>query len=80
MNPAATRVHICSFSSNAAELPKGKRSASDVLEALRISPRISTFDMSEHSWLADAIHELRRDGKIKDVAEPYPWHRFEVIE
>ena len=74
------RVHICSFSSSAAELPKGRQSAADVLEALRTNPRISTFDMSEHSWLVDAIHELKRAGKIKEIAEPYPWHRYWVVE
>ena len=74
------RVHICSFSSSAAELPKGRRSAADVLEALRTSPRISSFDMSEHSWLADAIHELKRAGQVKEIAEPYPWHHYKVVE
>lgn len=73
------RVHICDFSSSVAELPKGRRSAADVLEALRTNPRISNFDMSEHNWLADAIHELKRSGQIKEIAEPYPWHHYKVV-
>lgn len=67
-----------SFSSAAAELPPGSRSTADVLQALRTNPRVSTFDMSEHGWLANAIHELKRAGQISEIAEPYPWHRYRV--
>lgn len=74
-----SRVYLDSFSSSAAELPKGRRSAADVLEALRTSPRVSTFDMSEHRWLADAIRELKQSGQIKEIAEPYPWHHYKVV-
>ena len=69
-------ARVDSFSSPAAELPRGRRTAEDVLQALRTNPRISTFDLSEHGWLADAIHELKRDGRITEIAEPYPWHHY----
>lgn len=67
-----------SFSSAAAELPRGNRTVEDVLQALRTNQRVSTFDMSEHIWLANAIHELKRAGRIKEIADTYPWHSYQV--
>lgn len=70
-----------SFSGAAADLPKGRRSSEAVLAALRIDPRISTFDLSEHAWLRGIVDELKRDGRIvEDRSEPYPWHRYVVQE
>lgn len=75
------RVFLDSFSGAAADLPRGKRSPAAVLAALRINPRVSTFDMSEHAWLCDCISSLKADHLItEDQTEPYPWHRFSVVE
>lgn len=71
-------VHICSFSSPAAELPKNKRTSADVLAALRSNPRISTWDISELRWLRGAIEDLEARGLIEAQLEPYPWHRWKV--
>ena len=75
------RIILCSFSGAAAELPKGRRSDTDVLRALAPSPRVSTWDMSEHRWLCGCIDSLKRGGLItEDKAEPYPWHRYNLTE
>ena len=67
-----------SFSSAAAEFPPGSRSTADVLQALRTNPRVSTFDLSEHIWLANAINVLKRGGSITEIADVYPWHCYRV--
>jgi hypothetical protein len=71
--------HVCSFSSPAAELPKKRRTSADVLAALKLNPRISTWDMSERKWLRSAIEDLECRGLIEEQREePYPWHRWKV--
>lgn len=68
-----------SFSGPASELPPSKRTPSHVLAALRINPRVSTFDMSETPWLRGCIDSLKNSGHIvEDKDEPYPWHLFLV--
>lgn len=75
------RVFLDSFSGLAAELPRAKRTPADVLAALRLNPRVSTFDMSECPWLVRCIDTLKGDNKIvEDKNEPYPWHRYVVVE
>lgn len=69
---------IDSFSGAASDLKKGQRTEANVLEALRRDPRISTWDFCEHGWLDHIVKELKRTGQIKELDEPYPWHRFEV--
>lgn len=74
-------IFLDSFSGAAADLPKGKRTANDVLAVLAKSPRVSTFDMSEHRWLRDAVYELHKRGLIdEDPTEPYPWHRYTLTD
>lgn len=73
-------IHICSFSGAAAELIKGHRTPDDILSALKVNPRVSTFDMSEIRWLRERIAFLEKDGLIVSVSEPYPWHRYEITE
>lgn len=71
-----------SFSGAAAGLPKGKRTPEHVLAALRRNPRVSTWDMSEHRWLRNAIYQLLDEGKIEDLSaqEGFPWHRYRVVD
>lgn len=71
-------IFLDSFSGTAAELPKGRRTDADVLEALRTDPRVSTFDMGELPWLRSIIKSLKADGSIVEIDEPYPWLRFKV--
>lgn len=81
MSQSRAVSHGCfdSFSGLAADLPKGKRTKENVLSALRLNPRISTWDMSEHPWLCGCIADLKRENLIvEDKDEPYPWHRFAV--
>ncbi len=68
------------FSGAASDLPKGKRTAGEVLAVLAKHPRVSTWDMSEHAWLRGLIEEMIRDGLIVEVAQHYPWHRYKVVE
>jgi hypothetical protein len=71
-------ILIDSFSGAAADLPKGRRNAAHVLEVLRKHPRVSTWDLSEHTWLRAAIDELQTAGAITAVPEAFPWHRYVV--
>lgn len=77
---AKYRIFLDSFSGAAADLEKGHRTPDDILMALRNDRRVSTFDMSEHRWLWEGIEQLKRDGRIKELQEPYPWHRYVILE
>jgi hypothetical protein len=74
------RLYIDSFCGPAAELKRGHRQPDDILSALKINPCVSTFDMSEHGWLVDGINALKKSGRIIELNEPYPWHRFKIVE
>ena len=68
-----------SFSGPAALLPPSRRTPEHVLAALRMNPRVSTWDMSETAWLRGCIEALKNHGRIiEDKDEPYPWHRYIV--
>lgn len=70
-----------SFSGAAADLPPSRRSDADILAALRKSPRVSVWDMSEVAWLRLGIQSLERRGLIRDDRkEPYPWIRYTLTE
>ena len=72
-------IYLDSFSGTAAQLPRGKRTSEHVLAALRINPRVSTFDLSENKWLWRCISDLKESGQItQDEDEPYPWHLYYV--
>lgn len=72
-------IFLDSFSGHAAELPRGKRTPADVLEALKRDPRVSVWDMGDLPWLRNAIGDLIEAGSIVyDASEPYPWCRYEV--
>jgi len=74
-------VFIDSFSGVASDLKPAHRTPNRVLAVLAKHPRVSTWDMSEHAWLRGCIDILERDGHIvEDRSEPYPWHRFNVVE
>jgi hypothetical protein len=74
-------IYVDSFSGSAASLPPSRRTPAGVLAALSKDPRISTFDMSELLWLRGCIDALKRTGRItEDTSEPYPWHKFNVVE
>lgn len=75
-----SRVFLDSFSGPAAELKGGQRTSANVLAALAKNPRVSTWDMSENPWLYACIKELKTAGKIIEKDEPYPWHRYEIVE
>lgn len=70
---------VCSFSTRVADLKGRDRTPENVLAVLRISPRVSCFDLSEHKWLRDMISMLECAGHIADdKAEPYPYVRYTV--
>jgi DNA-binding HxlR family transcriptional regulator len=73
-------MHIDYFSGAASELKRGHRGADDVLSVLANSPRVSTWDMSELSWLRTAIADLEQRGLIVAKDEPYPWHRYALTD
>lgn len=76
---AVTHGVFDSFSGHAAQLPPNRRTPAGVLAALRINPRISTWDMSETPWLRGCIDSLKNSGQItEDKDEPYPWHLYIV--
>ena len=74
-----THGMLDSFSGPAAQLPPNRRTPAHVLAALRMNPRVSTWDMSETAWLRGCIEALKNNGRIiEDKDEPYPWHRYIV--
>lgn len=73
-------MHICSFSSNAAELKPKNRTAINALLALQKNPRISTFDMSDNMWLCGLVKILEHKKYIKPIDEPYPWHKWGITK
>lgn len=73
------RIFIDSFSGPASDLKASHRTPAKVLECLKKNPRVSTWDMSEHPWLQGCIAGLEKQGLIKSVPEPYPWHRWEIL-
>ena len=78
IEPAFRYGFMDSFSGSAAHLPKGRRTAMNVLVELSRFPFVSTWDMSENAWLRNFIDQLKKDGLIEEVPEPYPWHRFRI--
>ena len=74
-------VYWDSFSGSASTLKRGHRKDADILRALLNDNTVSTFDMSEHLWLSDAIGRLKKGGLLsEDMTTSYPWHRFFVTE
>ena len=68
---------VCSFSGDAADLPKRGRNVLGLLRVLARHPRVSTWDMSEKAWLRSLVAQARRQNLIEaDASEPYPWHRY----
>lgn len=74
-------MFIDSFSNaTVVDLKKSLRNENGVLNALRINPRVSTFDMSENKWLVDIIKSLEDKKLIISVKEPYPWHKWKLTK
>lgn len=73
-------IFMDSFSGAAASLPKGKRELTDILRTLQRHPRVSTFDMSECGWLWRGISDLKKHGLVRELDEPYPWHRYALTD
>jgi len=73
-------THICSFSTEAAELKPSNRTAFNVLLALQDNPRISTFEMSDKPWLCRLVKTLEEKNHIKPINEPYPWHKWKITK
>lgn len=73
-------MHIDYFSGDAADLKRGQRTSEMVLSTLAKYPLVSTWDMSELSWLRAAIDDLKQRGLIESRDEPYPWHRYAVTD
>lgn len=71
---------VDSFSGPVADLPSDRRSHNDVLAALAKDGRVSTFDMSEYTWLRRAILALYDLGHIETKESNYPWHRYVLTE
>lgn len=76
-----THGMLDSFSGPAALLPPSRRTPENVLAALRMNPRVSTWDMSETAWLRGCIEILKNSGQIvEDKDEHYPWHRYDIAK
>jgi len=73
-------IYLDSFSGDAADLKKDQRTSENVLIVLLDSPRISTWDMSDHPWLVRAVKDLEKRGLITACDEPYPWHKYTVTK
>ncbi len=73
-----TVVFIDSFSGDVADLPRKKRTETEVLKVLSRSPRVSCFDMVEHAWLRNIICRLLTKQAVFAVQEGFPWTRYTV--
>ncbi len=73
-------IFICSFSTDIADLKRGKRTDENMLAALSKNPRVSTFDMSEHQWLWKGLADMEKRGLIVSQEEPYPWHKYKLTD
>lgn len=74
------RAFLDSFSGAVADLTPRERTFNNVLRVLSRSPRVSTWDMSEHAWVRNLIGDLKTRGLIVELEEPYPWHRYALTE
>lgn len=60
------------------DLPKKLHADSAaVLRALKVSKRISSFELSEYRSLASTVLDLEKCGNIKLVDIGYPWYAVE---
>ncbi len=74
-------VHFDSFSGAVADLSRKEQGdPGKILMALTKNPRVSTWDMSESSNLRSSLRFLLDNGMIEELEEPYPWHRFQIID
>lgn len=62
------------------DLKKSLRNENGVLNALKVNPCLSTWDMSEHKWLREIIKSLEEKEFIVPVDEPYPWHKWKLTD
>lgn len=75
-----TRFHIDSFSGEASELPKGKRTMENLLRVLARDPLVSCWDMGEYRWLRNLIFDGIKAGLLESADQPYPWCRYILTE
>lgn len=73
------KVFLDSFSGSILDLKPKQRTKENALAVLAKDPRVSTWDMSEYPWVRNLIEDLLRDGKIVAEDEPYPWHRYRIV-
>lgn len=73
-------IFLDSFSGAASDLKPSQRTRESMLAVLAKSPRVSTWDMSEHCWLRTIIADLKERKMIDELAEPYPWHRYALTD
>jgi hypothetical protein len=71
-------IFLDTFTSEFSELRPGDRTIAMALQTLARNPRVSTFDRSEHRWVDNLLRMLLQQRLIVEVAERYPWHRFEI--
>jgi len=69
-----------SFSGDVSSLKRGHRNEENVLAVLKNDPHVSTWAMSEFTWLREAIENLERRGLILAKPRPYPWHRYTLTD
>ena len=60
------------------DLPKKLHSDdAAVLRALKVSKRVSSFDLQESPTLASTVMSLDKSGTIKLIDQGYPWYAVE---
>ena len=75
-----TAIHLDSFSGDASELPRGKRSPENLLRTLARDPLVSVWDM-EAAWLRNLIFDAIKAGLLEsDFTQPYPWCRYVLTD
>ena len=73
------KVFIDNFSGEVSELKGKNRTDENVLAILKTQPLISTWEFSDNPWLCKSVERLKKDKKITELEQGYPWHKYKVI-
>lgn len=76
----AMPIFLDNFSGDAVDIKRGDRTVENLVSVLEKSPMISTWDFQDNLWLWKLAQTAIDKGLIKELKQPYPWHKYEVIK
>ncbi len=72
------KIFIDNFSGEVSELKGKHRTDENILKVLAANPLVSTWDMSENTWLWKGIARLKEAWLITELEQGYPWHKYKI--